>query len=168
VDERLPERSQQAVPRSLDDQDMRGIVEGYVDAWERADVDAVVAMLTADAAMTMPPLPTRYRGREAISAFLKAEVLTSDERWRVVPARANGQLAFGNYRWDEQRETFKPHSISVLTLAGARIADFTTFHEPKLIPSFGLPSDIEPERVRNRNVVAEPTTPEAESRRVAR
>ena len=70
VDEQLPERSQQAMLRSLDDPDLREIVDRYVDAWERADVDAVVAMLTADAAMTMPPLPTWYRGREAISAFL--------------------------------------------------------------------------------------------------
>ena len=129
--------------RSLDDHDLREIVDRYVDAWERADVDAVVAMLTADAAMTMPPLPTWYRGREAISAFLKAEVLR-DKRWRLVAARANGQLAVGNYRWDEQRETFTAHSISVLTLDEARIADFTTFHDPELVPRFGLPGEIEP------------------------
>ena len=75
VDERLPERSQQAVLSSLDDQGLRELVDRYVDAWERADVDAVVAMLTADAAMTMPPIPTWYRGHEAISAFLEAVVL---------------------------------------------------------------------------------------------
>jgi hypothetical protein len=67
-----------------------------------------------------------------------------DKRWRVVPARANGQLAFGNYRWDEQREAFEPRSISVLTLAREGIAEITTFLDPKLIPSFGLPDQIEP------------------------
>ena len=144
VDERLPERSQQAVLRSLDDQGLREIVDRYVDAFERADVDAVVAMLAADGAMTMPPLPSWYRGREAVAAFLKAEVLSSDKRWRVVPARANGQLAFGNYRWDEERETFKPRSISVLTLGREGIAEITTFIGPELIPSFGLPDEIEP------------------------
>jgi RNA polymerase sigma-70 factor (ECF subfamily) len=142
VDERLPERSQQAMLRSLDDQGLREIVDRYVDAWERADVDAVVAMLASDAAFTMPPLPTWYRGREAVAAFLKADVLR-DKRWRVVPARANGQLAFGNYRWDEQRETFEPRSISVLTLDREGIAEITTFMDPELIPSFGLPSAIE-------------------------
>jgi RNA polymerase sigma-70 factor (ECF subfamily) len=143
VDERLPERSQQMVLGSLDDRDVREIVERFVDAWERADVDAVVAMLTADAAITMPPVPTWYRGREAIAAFLKAEVFTSDRRWRVVPARANGQLAFGHYRWDRERETFAARGISVLTLDRERIADFTTFLDPQLIPRFGLPAEIE-------------------------
>ena len=139
VDERLPERSQQAVLRSLDDQGVREIVDRFVDAWERADVDAVVAMLASDGAMTMPPLPTWYRGREAVAGFLKAEVLRRDKRWRIVPVRANGQLAFGNYRWDEERATFVPRSLSVLTLDGQLIADFTTFLDPELIPRFGLP-----------------------------
>jgi RNA polymerase sigma-70 factor (ECF subfamily) len=144
VDERLPERSQQAMLGSLDDQGLREIVDRYVDAFERADVDAVVEMLAADGAMTMPPLPSWYRGREAVAAFLKAEVLSSDKRWRVVPARANGQLAFGNYRRVEERETFKPRSISVLTLGREGIAEITTFIGPELIPSFGLPDEIEP------------------------
>jgi RNA polymerase sigma-70 factor (ECF subfamily) len=144
VDERLPERSQQAVLGSLDDQGLRELVDGYVDAWERADVDAVVAMLASDAAMTMPPLPSWYRGHKAIAAFLKGEVLSSDRRWRVVPTRANGQLAFGNYRWDEERGTFAARSLSVLTLDGQLIADFTTFLDPELIPRFGLPDEIEP------------------------
>src|SRR5215211_6406863 len=130
VDERLPERSQQAMLRSLDDQGLREIVEGFVDAFERADVDAVVQMMASDVAITMPPLPSWYRGREAVAAFLQAEVLRSDIRWRLVPARANGQLAFGNYRWDEGRGTFRPRSISVLTLDGERIADYTTFIDP--------------------------------------
>ena len=142
VDERLPERSQQAVLGSLDDQGLREIVDRYVDAFERADVDAVVSMLAADGAMTMPPLPTWYRGREAVAAFLSTDVLR-DKRWRVVPARANGQLAFGNYRWDEQREAFEPRSISVLTLAREGIAEITTFLGPGLLLLFGLPEQIE-------------------------
>jgi RNA polymerase sigma-70 factor, ECF subfamily len=143
VDERLPERSQQAVLGSLDEQGLREIVDRYVDAFERADVEAVVEMLASDGAITMPPLPTWYRGREAVTAFLKADVLR-DKRWRLVPARANGQLAFGNYRWDEERETFEPRSISVLTLGREGIAEITTFIGPELIPSFGLPDEIEP------------------------
>jgi RNA polymerase sigma-70 factor (ECF subfamily) len=144
VDERLPERSQQAVFRSLDDQELRDIVGRFVDAWERADVDAVVAMLTADAALTMPPLPTWYRGRDAIATFLEADALRSDQPWRVVPIRANGQLAFGKYRWDEERDAFAAHSLSVLTLDREWIADFTTFLDPGLLPAFGLPDQIEP------------------------
>jgi RNA polymerase sigma-70 factor (ECF subfamily) len=143
VEERLPERSQQAVLRSVDDARLREIVQGFVDAWERSDVDAVVAMLASDGVLTMPPLPTWYRGREAMAAFLEGGPLRRDRRWRLVPVRANGQLAFGWYSWDEERETFAAHSISVLTLdEGERIADFTTFLDPELIPRFGLPKEV--------------------------
>ena len=150
VNERLPERSQQAVLSSLDDEGLREIVDGFVDAWERADVDTVVAMLTSDGAMTMPPLPTWYRGREAVTAFLEAVALSGDKRWRLVPVRANGQPAFGKYIWDEGREAFAPHSISVLTLAGEGIAEVTTFLDPELIPRFGLPDELEPEDTPSR------------------
>jgi RNA polymerase sigma-70 factor (ECF subfamily) len=143
VDERLPEHSQQQLLGALDDQHLRALVDRYVDAFERADVGAVVDMLTADAALTMPPLPTWYRGHDAIAAFLEAEPL-SDKRWRVVPTRANGQLAFGNYRWDPQRQTFTAHSLTVLTLDRQLIAEITAFHDPELIPRFGLPNQIQP------------------------
>ena len=78
-----------------------------------------------------------------MTAFLSTDVLR-DKRWRVVPARANGQLAFGNYRWHAERATFEPRSISVLTLAREGIAEITTFLEPGLLPRFGLPDQIEP------------------------
>jgi RNA polymerase sigma-70 factor, ECF subfamily len=144
VDERLPERSQQAVLGSLDDRELREIVDRYVDAFERNDVDAVVDMLAVDGAFTMPPVPTWYRGREAVAAFLSDYVLAGDKRWRLVPARANGQLAFGNYRWDEARSIFEPRSLSVLTLGREGIAEITTFLGPEMMPRFGLPDQIEP------------------------
>jgi RNA polymerase sigma-70 factor, ECF subfamily len=144
VDERLPERSQQAVLGSLDDRELREIVDRYVDAFERNDVDAVVDMLAVDGAFTMPPVPTWYRGREAVAAFLSDHVLAGDKRWRLVPARANGQLAFGNYRWDEARSIFEPRSLSVLTLGREGIAEITTFLGPEMMPRFGLPDQIEP------------------------
>jgi RNA polymerase sigma-70 factor (ECF subfamily) len=144
VDQRLPERSQQAVLSSLEDDALREVVDRYVDAWERADVDAVVAMLTADGVMAMPPHPTWYRGREAVAAFLAAVPMHPDRRWRMIPVRANGQLAFATYGWDEEREIFAAHGISVLTLDGQEIADFTNFLDAELIPRFGLPPEIEP------------------------
>ena len=143
VDVRLPEQSQQAALSSMDDEGLRRIVDGFVDAWERADVDKVVAMLSDDAAMTMPPLPTWYHGREAVAAFLQGWPLRSDRRWRVIPVRANGQLAFGHYIWDEKREAFAPDGITVLTLDGERIAEITAFRDAELMPRFGLPDEIE-------------------------
>jgi RNA polymerase sigma-70 factor, ECF subfamily len=144
VDQRLPERSQQAVLSSLEDDALREVVDRYVDAWERADVDAVVAMLTADGVMAMPPHPTWFRGREAVAAFLAAMPMHADRRWRMIPVRANGQLAFATFGWDEEREIFAAHGISVLTLDGTLIADFTNFLDAELIPRFGLPAELEP------------------------
>jgi RNA polymerase sigma-70 factor, ECF subfamily len=143
VDERLPQRSQQAVLRSLDDQRLREIVEGFVDAWERSDVDAVVAMLTSDVAISMPPRPTWYRGRDVVAAFFGAVPLSADKRWRVVPVQANGQPAFGEYLWDEERRIFAAHGIVVLTLDGAAIAELTSFHGADLLARFGLPDAMQ-------------------------
>src|SRR3954470_20419359 len=70
VEERLPGESQQEAARALGDDGLRRVVDGYVDAWQRADVDAVVAMLTEDAAFSMPPLRTWFSGRGGIATFL--------------------------------------------------------------------------------------------------
>jgi RNA polymerase sigma-70 factor, ECF subfamily len=143
VDARLPEQSQQTTLRSLGDAELREIVDGFMQAWERSDVDAVVAMLTEDATMTMPPQPSWYRGREAVAAFLAARPLREGLRWRVVPTRANGQPAFGHYYWDAGANVFVPEGISVLTLRGTQIEDLTIFRTPEALARFGLPSQIE-------------------------
>jgi RNA polymerase sigma-70 factor (ECF subfamily) len=142
VDERLPKRSQQATLRALGDDRLREIAAGYVEAWERGDVDAVVAMLAEDALIAMPPLPTWYHGREAVAEFLARRPMAPGTRWRVVPVRANGQLAFGEYLWDRERERFVPHGIIVLTLRGERIAEINAFLTPEAFPRFGLPDAV--------------------------
>ncbi|MEK6252552.1 MAG: sigma-70 family RNA polymerase sigma factor, partial [Actinomycetota bacterium] len=127
VDERLPEQSQQATLRSLGDDALRDLVDGYVDAWERNDVDAVVAMLAEDAAFAMPPLRTWFGGRDAIEVFLAGFPLSGDWRWRVVRTRANGQPALAYYSWDPDEGSYLPFALNVLTLRGERISDVTAF-----------------------------------------
>jgi RNA polymerase sigma-70 factor (ECF subfamily) len=145
VDGRLPEQSQQATLRALGDERLREIVNGYVDAWERGDVDAVVAMLAEEATIAMPPRPTWYCGREAVAAFLARGPLAGEDRpWRLVPARANGQLAFGHYMWDEQKRGFTPHAVNVLTMHGELIGEITAFLSPEAFARFGLAAEIEP------------------------
>jgi RNA polymerase sigma-70 factor (ECF subfamily) len=145
VELRLPERSQQATLRALGDRRLTEIVDGYVDAWQRGDVDEIVAMLAEDAAMMMPPLPTWYRGRAAVADFLRGWPLAGGEGpWRLVPVRANGQLAFGHYIWDEAKGSFIPHGVNVLTMHGEQIAEITAFLTPEALARFGLPDEILP------------------------
>ena len=88
VDERLPERSQQATLRALGDEEVRGLVEAYVDAWARRDVEAIAALLAEDAVFSMPPWGEWWRGRETIASFATNEECAET---RTVPIRANGQ-----------------------------------------------------------------------------
>jgi RNA polymerase sigma-70 factor, ECF subfamily len=142
VNERLPKQSQQATLRAVGDDGLSEVVERYVAAWERNDVDAVVAMLTDDATMTMPPLPSWYRGRDAVAVFLRGAPLTGAKRWRLIPVRANGQLAFGKYIWDEEMHAFIPHGVNVLTLRGAQIEEITAFLNPGAFRQFGLADSL--------------------------
>jgi RNA polymerase sigma-70 factor, ECF subfamily len=139
LEQRRPDRSQQATLRALGDAALAEIVGAYVDAWERCDIDAVVAMLTQDASLAMPPFPAWFRGRADIAAFLASRPLARGTRWRLVPARANGQVAFAHYNWDRERGRFGAHSINVITLAGDRIAAITAFLDASRFAAFGLP-----------------------------
>jgi RNA polymerase sigma-70 factor (ECF subfamily) len=118
---------------------VRELVERYVQAWERGDVDAVVAMLAQDATFSMPPQAEWFHGREAIAAFLPRGPMAM--RRRFLPARANAQPAFGTYRWVAAERRFVANAIHVLTLRDAAVADVTCFLTPEVFPSFGLPAE---------------------------
>ena len=126
VDERLPEESQQATLRSLGDDGIRELVEGFMDAMARGDVDAVVALLAEDAAWSMPPMSTWYRG-EALAVWLEEWPLSGEWRWSHLPAHANGQPAVASYTWDEEKEVYRAFSLNVLTFRGRLIGDVTSF-----------------------------------------
>jgi RNA polymerase sigma-70 factor, ECF subfamily len=143
VDERLPEQSQQATLTALGDDRIRDLVGRYADALERGDVAAVVALVTEDATWSMPPCPAWYRG-EALATFLAEYPLR--ERWRHVPARANGQVAVGCYMWDDERDGYFAAVLDVLTLRGDRVAAVTAFLAPWVFRRFGdLPGHMSPE-----------------------
>ena len=112
LDGLLPEQSQQTTLRALGDERLRRLAERYADAIERSDVETLLSMLTEDAAWSMPPLATWYRGHESIARFLVEYPLTL--RWRHLPTHANGQVAVGCYIWDEERGVFGADVIDVL------------------------------------------------------
>jgi RNA polymerase sigma-70 factor, ECF subfamily len=149
---RLPAQSQQATLRTLDDDSVRELVESFVDAWERGDVEAIVALLAEDATIAMPPLPTWYSGRDAVADFLATYPLSGALRWRAVPTHANGQPAVAKYTWEEEAGAYLPFALDVLALDGPRIAGITAFvpresafRDPlvlRMFERFGLPARL--------------------------
>jgi RNA polymerase sigma-70 factor, ECF subfamily len=140
LDHRRPAQSQQATLRNLGDAGQRALVADFVAAWERADVPALVEMLAADARFTMPPLPAWFDGRDDIGRFLAERIFATS--WRMIPARANGQLAFAGYRETGDGSGFRLAGLNVITLRGRRIAEITSFLDPSMIEQFGLPQEL--------------------------
>jgi len=127
VQERTPEMTQQATLRQLGDDGLKQVVDDYVDAWQRADVDAVVAMLTEDACFAMPPLATWFHGHADIATFLTGWPLSGAWRWRPLYTTANGQPALAYYSWDDDEGAYIPFALNVLTLRGDKIAEVDAF-----------------------------------------
>ena len=120
----------------------RELVARFADAVERGDVDAVVALLTRDARLTMPPLPLVHQGHDAIAAFLREREEVRGAPLRLVPTRANAQPAFGAYLPDPQTATAHPRGLFVLTLEGDAVRGITWFSDAGLFPRFGLPPTL--------------------------
>jgi RNA polymerase sigma-70 factor, ECF subfamily len=126
VQDRVPEESQQSTLRQLGDEEVKRLVDRYVEAWERCDVDAFASMLAEEATFTMPPLASWFTGREAIAQWAAKEPMSGLYRWRVLPARASGQPALGYYS-EDKNGGWVPFALNVLTFRGGEIADVTAF-----------------------------------------
>jgi len=117
------------------------LVDRLTRAFETADVDGIVAMLTEDAWLTMPPLPLEYQGRELAAKFLTATAFRPGWTARLIPTRANGQPAFGFYARDPQTGGFYTVGLMVLTLSGTQVSAMTRF-DSSTLPRFGLPATL--------------------------
>jgi RNA polymerase sigma-70 factor (TIGR02960 family) len=116
----------------------RDIVGRFAEAIETGDTDGVVALLTDDAWLTMPPEPYEYQGHSTIGAFLRDRTARRGTPL-LVPTRANGQPAFGCYFPSPQTEIARPAAMLVLTLEADRISAITWFGDSSVFPHFGLP-----------------------------
>ena len=115
----------------------------FADAYVAADLARIVALLTDDAWLSMPPAPHEYHGIDAITAFLRASLdYRGHRRVHLLPARANTQPAFGSYLTDPAEPAGIPAGLFVLTMAGDRIQAITRFHLDALYPRFGLPDSL--------------------------
>jgi len=135
VDARLPDRSQQATLRALGDERLKELVDGYVDAWMRGDVDAVATMLSEQATFAMPPLRSWFGPRDQIREFLAGYPLSGLWRWRVVRSRANAQPALAFYAWDDDAQAYLPFALNVLTFEEELISNVTAFVNRSIEPT---------------------------------
>jgi RNA polymerase sigma-70 factor (TIGR02960 family) len=113
----------------------RAVVAKFVDAWESADIGALVDLLTDDVFISMPPVPLEYEGRDLFARFC-ASIFRAGRRFELVATRANGQPAFGAYLRSPQGISHGT-GLYVLTLAGDRVCAMTRF-ENSALPWFGL------------------------------
>ncbi|WP_327289583.1 sigma-70 family RNA polymerase sigma factor [Streptomyces sp. NBC_01198] len=130
-----PGREQAPLPGSVRE---RRVVDAFARAFEAGDVDAILALLTDDVWLTMPPLDMEYQGPEAVGHFLRTVVLSRGRSYVLRPIRANGQPAFGFYRRDRGSASVHAHGVMLLTLSGDRVAAMTRFVDNALLAEFGL------------------------------
>ena len=116
----------------------RVTVGRFADAIQAGDINGVVALLTEDAWLTMPPEPYEYRGPDAIGAFLGHRLITRGAPV-LVPTGANNQPAFGAYFKTAQTEVARLYGIVVLTLEDRQISAITWLGGTSFSPHFGLP-----------------------------
>jgi RNA polymerase sigma-70 factor (TIGR02960 family) len=136
---KLPHGADRAPGSAPDSTAEDAVVAKFVDAWESADLGALVALLTDDVFISMPPVPFEYEGRDIAARFFTG-IFGAGRRFDLVPTRANGQPAFGAYL---RARTGISHGtgLYVLTVRGDRICAMTRF-DNSVLPPFGLPRSL--------------------------
>ena len=121
----------------------RALAKRFAEAYMAADIDGVVALLTDDAWLSMPPAPHQYHGVGAIRSMLQASfAFRGGRRLYLVPARANTQPALAGYLTGTDQQVATPAGLMVFTMAGEQIRAITRFHLDELYPRFGLPLSL--------------------------
>jgi RNA polymerase sigma-70 factor (ECF subfamily) len=136
-----PEPRQIDIKNQIADEALRNRLNSYMQAWETADTNGLVALLKEECTFSMPPIPSWYSGRENIAGLVKKTIFRGNAsgRWRLVPTRSNGEPGFGLYRLNEKTGIYDGYGIQVLTFSGDQIEDIITFQDPALLKYFFLP-----------------------------
>lgn len=131
-------------PRTEPSEAENALLERYIDAFERYDMDGLSSLLRDDVVMNMPPYAMWLQGTEDIRAWLLGPG-AGCRGSRCVPVRANGSIAFGQYRPDPEGG-WSPWGLAVLEADGEQITGITTFlSSQRLFPLFGLPEHLDAE-----------------------
>lgn len=121
----------------------RDLVARFAAAFEAGDIAGVLALLSDDTLLTMPPAPLEYQGPVAIGRFLSTVPAGGAlDQFRLIPTRANGQPAFGCYLRDPHTPIAHAYGLMVITLAGDHISAITGFPDTSVFRAFGLPRTI--------------------------
>ncbi len=136
---RLPPAGEREPAPAPDSPAERALAARFARAYEAGDIDALVALLTEDARVSMPPIPLEYQGRDVVAGFY-ASTIRQGRTYDFVPTRANGQPAFGAYLRAPDGIRHGTGLI-VLTLSGDRICATTRF-DNSVLPWFGLPRSL--------------------------
>lgn len=147
--QRYPRGQREDLTMASIDEKTQRLLNLFVHAWESADVNGLVALLKADAALAMPPSPSWYQGQSAIGTFVAATVFADGgmfsgnaaQRWRLLATRANGSPAFAIYQRDEKNE-YQPFGLIALTITGDQLSQIISFIDPSLPPLFGFPAKL--------------------------
>jgi RNA polymerase sigma-70 factor (TIGR02960 family) len=131
----------QEAPPDPDSPVEQEIVERLARAWESNDLDRLVALLSEDVWLRMPPVPLEYQGRELTARFFSVVAFRPGRRFRLIATRANRQPAFGIYVKDPHATILHANGLVVLTLAGSQITEMTRF-DNSVLPRFGLPRTL--------------------------
>ena len=133
-----PEEAPPPAPGSPEE---RALVARLRAAYESGSVDELVALLTADVRLVMPPIPLVYSGRDLVARFLAAFVFAPGNSFQVVPVRANGQPALGMYLRDPGTAESHANGVMVFTFAGSKICSMARF-DTSVLGHFGLPATL--------------------------
>ena len=134
----LPKAESPPLPNSPDE---RQVLDRLVRAWEACDTHALVALLTEDAWLRMPPRPGECSGKDAVERYLATVVFRERERFLLIPTRANGQPAFGVYRFSPLSRVAHATELIVVTLTGSQVSAITLFESAEMA-RFGLPRSV--------------------------
>jgi RNA polymerase sigma-70 factor (ECF subfamily) len=137
MQEHLPNRRADWVSGERTDEE-RAILAGFIDAHERGDAAAAIAISAQDIRITMPPYPYLFEGIDVIEPLIAQAF--GDElggEWRLLPTRANRMPTAASYLRRPGEDVFRAFKFDVLRIEGGRIAEITTFG-PELFPAFGL------------------------------
>jgi RNA polymerase sigma-70 factor (TIGR02960 family) len=137
---RLPPAEERQPPPTPHSPAEQALTAKFVRAYQAGDIDALVALLTDDVRLSMPPIPLEYHGRDAVTRFYSS-IINQGQAYGFVPTRANGQPAFGTYLRTSTGGIRHGAGLLVLTLTGDQICAITHF-DTSVLPRFGLPRSL--------------------------